>query len=397
MVHLLEIAGTGLAAVLLHPLRSLVCVVALAAVLVPYLVGMALSQGLQAEAEASARFGADLYVTGGRFGRPAPLPREAAQQIRQMDGVADASPRIVGEIVLGKDRIPAVLVGLPEERLTDWHEAVDGKLPQPGGPYELVIGTTLADLLHLEIGATLPPFYRNDRGERLARVVGIFRRECPPWEARLVLTTLDSAAEIFDQPHAITDVLVTCRRGYQAAVARRLAELPFFSHLQQSDSVRVRVTSREELVAVLPSGLLHRGGVFQLHFVLAFAVGILVLFVTSGLGLAERRREIGILKATGWQTDEILLRGGVESLCLSMAAACGALLLAWLWLRVGNAYGVASYFLAGVGTAPDFPVPFRLAPVPALLGFVIALALVMTGTLYPSYRAATTPPREAMR
>jgi ABC-type antimicrobial peptide transport system permease subunit len=125
--------------------------------------------------------------------------------------------------------------------------------------------------------------------------------------------------------------------------------------------------------------------------------GILVLLVTSGLGLSERRREIGILKATGWQTDEILLRGLVESFCLSLAGACLALLLAWVWLRVFNAWGVAAFFLAGVSAAPDFAVPFRLTPVPALLAFVLSFVVVLTGTLWSSWRAAIAAPREILR
>ena len=62
-----------------------------------------------------------------------------------------------------------------------------------------------------------------------------------------------------------------------------------------------------------------------------------------------------------------------------------------------NGYGIAGVFLAGAGAAPSFTVPYRLAPVPALLAFVVALTVVMTGTLYSSWRAATVPPREAMR
>jgi ABC-type antimicrobial peptide transport system permease subunit len=126
-------------------------------------------------------------------------------------------------------------------------------------------------------------------------------------------------------------------------------------------------------------------------------VGILVLLVTSGVGRAERRREVGLLKATGWQTDEVLLRGLVESFCLSLAGACVALLLAWVWLRVFNGWAVAGLFLDGAGAAPAFRVPFRLTPVPALLAFVLAFAVVLSGTLYSTWRAATAPPRETMR
>ena len=54
-------------------------------------------------------------------------------------------------------------------------------------------------------------------------------------------------------------------------------------------------------------------------------------------------------------------------------------------------------FLSGVDAAPGFRVPFRLTPVPALLAFLIAFVVVMSGSLYSTWRAATTPPREAMR
>ncbi len=164
-----------------------------------------------------------------------------------------------------------------------------------------------------------------------------------------------------------------------------------------AESIRPRVTAREELEALLPSGLLHREGIFTLHFVLAFAVGIVVVLVTSGVGLAERRREIGILKAMGWQTDEVLLRSLVESFLLSLAGASVAILLAFLWLRGLNGYGIAGVFLAGVDTEPGFPVPFRLTPVPALLAYVISFVVVMSGSLYSAWRAAIVAPSEAMR
>jgi ABC-type antimicrobial peptide transport system permease subunit len=161
--------------------------------------------------------------------------------------------------------------------------------------------------------------------------------------------------------------------------------------------IRAKVIAREDLAALLPRDLLHREGIFNLHFVLAFVMGILIVLVTSGVGITERRREVGILKATGWHTDEVLLRGLVESFLLGLTAASLALVVAWVWLRAFNGYGIASLFLTGADLAPGFVVPYRLTPVPALLAFVLAFALVMTGTLYSTWRAATAAPREAMR
>jgi ABC-type lipoprotein release transport system permease subunit len=375
-----------------------VSVAALVAVLLPYLVCLGLSKGLQEEAIESARFGSDLHVIGTQFGRPVPLPRDATARVAAIDGVTRVVPRVVGEVILGKDHTHAVLVGLPPDAFPAWAGCVEGDMPHEGAAHELVIGTALARRLGLHIGSVLPPFYRNDRsGERLARIVGVFKPDAPVWQAQLVLTTLDTAGVIFDQPGFITGLLVWCRPGYQAQVSHAIEQRLQFPGQQSDSVVRTRVTAREDLLALLPRGLLHREGIFNLHFLLAFVVAILVLLVTSGLGLTERRREIGILKATGWQTDQVLLRCFVESLCLSLAGACISLLLAWLWLRVFNAYGVAALFLEGVDAAPSFPVPFRLAPIPVLMAFVFSFAVVLSGALYSCWRAATVSPREAMR
>jgi ABC-type lipoprotein release transport system permease subunit len=398
MGYLLEIAGTGLAAVTLHPLRSAVSFLAVVAVLVPYLVGLGLSRGIETQAEASARYGADLYVTGSRFGRSAPLPLSAADAVSRLEGVTAVAPRIVGEVVLGKapDLVRAVLVGLPPRDFPAWAECVEGELPRDGGAYQLVVGSVLARRLKLKIGDYYPPLSHNRRGDRTALVVGIFKTDCPLWQANLILTTFDAASYVFDQPGSATDLLVSCRPGYREAVTRAIGHLSLPAS-EKEGVVRPRVTAREDLLVLLPRGPFHREGIFNLHFLLAFTVAILVLLVTSGLGETERRREIGILKATGWQTDEVLLRGAVESFALSLAGACTALLLAWVWLRLFNAWGVAGYFLDGAGLAPDLPVPFRLTPVPALLAFLLSFAIVLTGTLYSAWRAATAAPREVMR
>ena len=399
MRHLLEIAQTGLASVLLHRLRSLVCVAALVTVLLPYLVGLGLSKGLEAEAEASTRFGADLYVSGSQFGRPVPIPLGAVDQIRRIEGVTRVVPRIVGEVVLGRNPEfeHAVVVGLPPEEFSAWADGVEGEVPRTSLPAEhrpngLVLGTVLARRLKLRVGDYYPPF---SGARHTFRVVGVFRPAAPRWQARLILTTFQVAEEVFAQKDLATDLLVSCRPGYQADVTNTVVRTISFGN--GDNLVQPRVTAREDLLALLPRSLLHREGIFTLHFVLAFVVGILVLLVTSGVGLAERRREVGILKATGWQTDEVLLRSLTESFALSLAGACVALLLAWAWLRFLNGYGIAGLFLDGAGTAPDFPVPFRLAPVPILLAFVLSFVIVLTGTLYSTWRAATASPLEAMR
>jgi ABC-type lipoprotein release transport system permease subunit len=391
MDRLLAIAQTGLASLLLHPLRSLVTTAAVTVLLTPYLAGLAISQGVQSEAEASIRFGADLYVTGEKFGRNAPIPLAAVDAIRQAEGVTKVVPRIIGSITLGKENEPTVIVGLPVEEFPADVRCIAGRLPRPGRPNEFVIGTELARRLKMEVGSRIPPFYHNDRGVFISVIVGIFEADAPLWQARMILTPFETAADLFNESGRATDLLVSCRPGYGDEV--RWAIL----NAGTMGGVRPKVTSRADLEALLPRDILHREGIFNLHFVLAFVVGILVVLVTSGVGLAERRREIGILKATGWQTDELLLRGLVESFLLSLAGASLALVIAGVWVKGFNGYGIAGLFLTGADLSPAFAVPNRFAPVPALLAFVLSFAIVMSGTLYSTWRAATATPLEAMR
>src|SRR5262245_30495789 len=394
MRQFFAIARTGVSSILLHPLRSAVTVIALLAVLVPYLVGLGISRGVQEQAGEAVRYGADLYVSGEQFGRPVPLPLSAVKQIQDTVGVEAAVPRIVGRIELGAERISAVLVGVPVDKFPKELECIDGQLYRGGDRNELVVGSDLARRLKLSVGARIPPFYRNPGGEHTSVVVGIVRSDVSLWQARLIVTSFETASRILNQTDRATDVLVWCRSGYQDAVQQALGRT---LHFDPASGIRPRVVAREDLAALLPQGLLHRDGIFTLLFALAFAVAILVILVTSGFGLSERRRDIGILKATGWQTDQLLLRSLVESLLLSLAGAALAVVLAFVWLTVLNGWWIAGVFLAGVDTVPGFQVPFRLLPVPVLLAFLISFVVVMTGSLYSTWRAAIVPPRAVMR
>src|SRR5687768_11394223 len=112
MNRYLEIARSGLANLPRTPLRSAATLAALVAILLPFLAGLGVSHGLRRQAELALAAGADLCVTGTRLGRPAPLPADAASQISRVEGVERVVPRIVGEIRLGAEAHPALLIGI---------------------------------------------------------------------------------------------------------------------------------------------------------------------------------------------------------------------------------------------------------------------------------------------
>jgi len=393
----LAVARSGLAAVLLHPLRSFAIVASVVSLLLPFTAGTAISEGLGDEAAAAADHGADLVVAGMRYGRPAPVPLESLETLAAIPGVTAVRPRIVGMVELGAAREPAVLVGVVAGGLPENVSVLEGRLAGPGGAAEIVVGSRLAKRLRLAPGSRVPPFYRNREGERVMEVTGVFRADLPMWEANLVLTSLENAQAIFDERGTATQFLVTCREGYADAVRESIRRLPTLAAPGAAEPLLPRILSREDLRALLVHRTAFGAGVFSLHFLLLFAAAIPLLVVATGAGLRERRRETGILKMLGWGTDEVLLRAFVESLVLALLSAALSVLLAAAWLGPLGARGLAFVFLPEADIVPGFAVPWRLAPGPLLLAAALSLALVLVGTLYSSWRAASAEPMEAMR
>jgi len=391
------IAYTGVAAIALHPLRSAVTMLCVMVLLVPYLVGIGISKGIERDARISLSAGADLYVSALEFGRETTMPAEANQTIASIEGVEDVTPRIVGPAVLGRQALPAVIVGIPSARMPTTINGIQGRLFQQGEVPEMVLGSQLASQLQLKVGDRVPPFYRSSQGERICEVVGIFDSDISIWQANLVFVSLETAQLIFDQPGRVNSFLVKCRAGYEESIREQMERLLPTSISGSSPPLQTRIVLRKDLESLLTRRSLFREGVFNLHFLLVFVVGILVILVTSGMGLSERRREIGILKAIGWQTDEVIIRSFVESTLLSLMSAGASIVIAFAWLQWFNGVWIARVFLSGAATVPKFRVPFQLTPVPALLSFILSCTLVLTGTLVATWRAAIVPPREAMR
>jgi ABC-type lipoprotein release transport system permease subunit len=391
----LEIACTGVTALRLHPWRSVATVACVVAALGPYLTGLGIAGGLARQAAQSLEEGADLYVTGTQFGRTVPLPLEAAEKIAALPGVVKAVPRIVGKLTLGDERHPALVVGMPPREMPSL-DFIEGELFRDEQTNELVIGSQLASDLKLHVGSLLPPFYRNRQGEKVSKVVGIFRADAPVWQANLIFTSFHTAARLFDQPALATDVLVYCRAGaaeeLSSAIRRRL-------HWDLADGSRldVQVAGRDGVRALWTVAAAHRDGVFHLHWMLAVSIGILAVLVTSGFGGTERRYEVGVLKAIGWRTDEILLRNLIEGLLLTAAGASLAVLVTWCWLAALNGWAIAALFVPGLGWRPRVDVPFSLAPLPVVLGTLLSWLVVTSGSLYTTWRTAMTAPAGVMR
>jgi ABC-type lipoprotein release transport system permease subunit len=253
-----------------------------------------------------------------------------------------------------------------------------------------MFGAALADSLGLKRGEQIT--LKVGDVEMPFRLKDIFPRDATIWSAQLVGMTLDDAGKLFALPGYASDFLIYCRPGPGNIQAVRqdaleiLGETPY--RLQ---------TKNEEVAAYVDKGFRHQQGVFTVWFLVAFAVGIPTLLVASGVGQTERQREIGICKAVGWRTSEVMVMVTCEQALLSVIAACLAVLVSFLWVRLLNGALVAQWFISEIGSLAPFPVPARFTPAPAALALLLCLTITLVGGLWTTWRLATRPPAESIR
>lgn len=260
-----------------------------------------------------------------------------------------------------------------------------GRLPRRDG--EVAIGSALADLLGLRVGDELGvPI---DGEVVFSDVVGTFGDASALRSADLVIATPEHARRLLGVPEGMaTDLAVDLTTQDEAGVVtQRIDErLP-----------GARVLDKRLLRRTYELTFDTRGGLLAAMLIPALAAFLLLAWERlTGLGDAERR-EIGVLKAVGFGTADVLAARMWESLAIALSGAALGVIAAYVYVFVFHAPGMADALLGWSAIHP----PFALAPaLDATQAFsLIALVVVpfVAVSIVPAWRAAMVDPDRALR
>lgn len=158
-----------------------------------------------------------------------------------------------------------------------------------------------------------------------------------------------------------------------------------------------RPISRDEILRTYEAVFSWRSGI--LLTILSGALLAFFIFAwdkATGLS-AEERKEIGILKAIGWDVGDVLLMKLWEGAAISLTAFLTGVILAWLHVFAG---GAALFAPVLKGWAVLYP-SFRLTPSIDLMQLSVLFFLTVVpytvATIVPCWRAATAAPDSVMR
>jgi cell division protein FtsX len=357
--------------------------------LVVFLVSsvLLLTQALRKEAVELLIESPELIVQRMRGGRHELIPLKYGEVIRGIRGVREVIPRYWGYYFdppintnytfLGADEMPSNIATM-----------IDGSFLEKGARRVCVIGEGVSDLRFVGLDDIIP-IKKSDGELYVLRVVGIFHAESNILTNDLVIISVHDLKSIFGIPDDMsTDMVVRVRNPNEVStIARKIQEkLPDTRPIEKEQILRTY-----EALFSWRSGLL-----------IAILIGSIAAFFiltwnkASGLS-AEERKEIGILKAIGWDTSDVLELKFWEGFVISILSFLTGVIAAYVHLLL---FGGSLFSPVLKGWSILFP-ELRLAPFMDIYQlFVIMLLSVIpyiSATILPSWKAAITDPDMVMR
>jgi len=331
--------------------------------------------------------------------------------IRAVDGVTGAAPYALSQVSLVRPKQgarysqPANLYGVAiDSTLTAptamERQIVEGALnlePPPSGLPPLLLGRLLADRMQLFEGDTLVLISMENLRQdvfgaftptlRQFEVTGTFETGMYDYDIGNVYTTLEAAQELIGlEPGTASGIGVrTVDPEMAPEIARTLSERLGYPYYVES-----WVTINRALFSALR---LEKLAMFVILFLIV-VVAAFNIVSTLVMVVADRTREIGILKAMG------MSRRGILSVFVLQGAWIGI-----VGTALGTAGGLALCFLLDryeiIKIPPDVyfvdHLPVSLYPTDVLMIVGGSVAVAFLATIYPATQASRLEPVDAIR
>ncbi|MFJ4914414.1 ABC transporter permease [Streptomyces sp. NPDC088726] len=327
-------------------------------------------------------------------GKPESLPASVVAQVGKADGVKEAEGAVSSSAVtvvdshnknMGSDTGAPTIAGNWTRNELRSMEITSGHAPR--GPTEVMVDADTADKHHLKIGDELRTIAVT--GDVRARISGIATfKVTNPGAAIVYLDTATAQQKLLGGPDVFTQISVTAEPGVSDTqlkknVATALDGSAAYKLQTQKEAADANKDSMGSFLDVMKYAMLGFAGI-------AFLVGIFLIVNTFSMLVAQRTREIGLMRAIGSSRKQVnrsvlleaVLLGIVGSL-LGVAAGVG---LAVGLMKVMGAVGMelSTQDLTIAWTTP-------------VTGLALGIIVTVFAAYVPARRAGKVSPMAALR
>ncbi|MES9994324.1 MAG: FtsX-like permease family protein [Candidatus Thiodiazotropha sp.] len=334
---------------------------------------MLFSNGLKGEVTHALAASPEIVLQRIEAGRHALIPADYLQRLGRLRGVSASKGRLWGYYFDSALQANYTLIASDEEQLS---------------ATEVILGSAVARMRGIGPG-DFTSMRGADGNAYSFRVKSLLDSESELFSADLVLISPKAYRKLFAIDEGLfTDIVFTVRnsREVEKVAQKIVSRLP-----------DTRPILKQEILSTYDAIFSWRQGI--LFVLLATSILAFVIFAwdrASGLS-AEERREIGILKAIGWETSDILQmkfwEGGVISL---LAFLCGYL-LAYLHVFYTGAPLFEPVLKGWSVLYPNFMLTPSVDGLQLATLFLFTVFPYVVAIIFPIWQVAITDPDAVMR
>jgi putative ABC transport system permease protein len=257
----------------------------------------------------------------------------------------------------------------------------------PRGPGQVVIDKHSADVGGFKVGDQVHVLTQTSPGTYTITGIAKWGSADSPLGATITAFDPVTAARVMGVPGKVNAINVEAAPGVsQDTLVSRIQNAIHTPGVEVVSGVSITAESQQSVHQMLS---------FVGNFLLAFGfialfVGAFVIFNTFGIVVAQRQRELALLRAVGASRRQVLAAVLSESLIVGLVASAAGVIagigLAWL-LKAG---------LAALGF--DLPASgLVVSPRTVLFGLLAGTLVTAVSAIAPARRAATIPPIAALQ
>jgi cell division protein FtsX len=380
----LKIIDYALSSIWRRKYKSLAIIIAFTFVVTALASVLLFSKSLKLEATYLLDSAPDLIVQRTVGGRHDFISTAYAEKIRKIPGIGEVKPRYWGYYYDALTDANYTVLGTDGEIET--LKLLEGRLP--GSKEECAVGAGVAELRKTAPGGELILVDSSNMGV-LYEVVGVFQAESSMLTNDLIVLTNDAVKKFFNfPPDRSTDLSVTVYNNKELQTAAKKVKRLFPD---------TRPITKSELVRTYDMVFNWRSGMMLTVFSAALiAFCILAWDKATGIS-ADEKQEIGILKAIGWDTSEVLVLKFWEGLIIAMTSYCVGIIVAYLHVYVFDAVLLAPIIKGWSVLFPDFHLTPQLDPYLIFTVGFLSITPYVASTVIPAWKAAITDPETIMR
>ncbi|MBE0495236.1 MAG: FtsX-like permease family protein [Campylobacterales bacterium] len=331
----------------------------------------------------------ELTVQQLQGGQTAPISPATLEPFWGIAGVSMVQGRVWGMYYLELDKLYVTLVGI--EPYAEQYNALasSAHLEEFNTPFPpLLTSPSLVLLLKKYMSGDSLSFLKHGGGFERLTLAGTFDHELSLLSNDVILMPMAQARAILGLPQGCTDAFIKVLNEEEiGTVASKIA----------AQNPTLRILSKEALIQRYLNLYDMKGGWFLALSLVCFVTFAMILYdKASGLS-SQEKREIGILKALGWEVEHIIKHKLTEAALISVGGFLVGFTLALGYVFFLDAPLLRLMFTGYSALRPAFSLPFSLDVPLFFLLFFATVPLYLAASIIPAWKASVEDAGEVMR